>query len=198
MIRHGDADPVGGRREIVAGIEQPVAALLPVTNGPSIRWPSQSRSLESTIVFSPISERPSSAIRWARIGVLIASRIAGGEAELDQRARLTRDQLASAASISGCIRKKRTIGRCKLAQARWPRRRRRCGGRVRSRIAARSVRMLAQQHRKRPWPNAVRVVLPEQIRARPHRRTDGHRSLRRSSAAWLGRGRTRSYPAACR
>jgi hypothetical protein len=54
-------------------------------------------------------------MRCPRIGVVIASRIASASPKSISVA-CTCAQLASAASISGCIRKKRTIGRWALAQ----------------------------------------------------------------------------------
>ena len=102
-------------------------------------------------------------MRWARIGVVMASRIAGVESELDQGlAHL--DQLASAASINGCMRKKRTIGRWTFAKgtiaaAKAAVRR----SALRSEQLVDQIGVLAQQHRQGARPDAVRVVFPEQI-----------------------------------
>ena len=83
--------------------------------------------------------------------------------EFDERLR-TRVQLASAASINGCIRKKRTIGRCRFAQGTIAAAK--AAVRRSASLSNRSVDQLgmpAQQHRQRARPDAVAVVLPEQI-----------------------------------
>ena len=71
-------------------------------------------------------------------------------------------QLSSAASMIGCIRKNRVIGRCRFAK----------GTIAAAKAAVPVVRfrreelgdelgMFPQQHRERPGPNAVRILFPE-------------------------------------
>ena len=65
MVGDGDADAVGGGREIVAGVEQPVAALLAGHPGPFDQMALPVEIVGEHDVGSPTSDSPSAARRWA-------------------------------------------------------------------------------------------------------------------------------------
>ena len=97
--------------------------------GPRSDGPPNPGRWRARCVSSPISERPSSAMRWARIGVVIASRIVAGEPEFDQgRADLRPNWRAPPRSAAASGRSGPSAA-ARWPRARSPRRKRRCGGR---------------------------------------------------------------------
>ena len=115
MVGDGDADAVSGRAEIIAGIEQPVAALLAGHPGPldQMAFPVEIVGEHQPVLADQL------AFRGQALGVDRRAH------RVEDRRRLrairastafTCAQLSSTASISGCIRKKRSIGRRLFAQ----------------------------------------------------------------------------------
>ena len=117
MVGDRDADPVGGRREVVAGVEQPVAAFLV---GDERAFDQMALPIEVVAAARSGLRRPANARRrrsaargsaWSSLRRMVLACRPNSASDGSHCV-----QLASAASISGCITKKRTIGRCALAQ----------------------------------------------------------------------------------
>ena len=163
MVGDRDSDPIGGRTEIVTGVEEPVSPVLSRAEGPldQMAFPVEvvgQHDCQFADQRPPVVGNP---LRPHRGRHRVDDRL--GEAIVDQRL-LHPLPVPVAASMIPFIRKKRSIGRPRIG----PRNDRRREGRAELVLLAveqllDQLRMLAQKHRQRARPDAVAVVLPEQI-----------------------------------
>ena len=191
MVGDRDADAVGGRREVVAGVEQPIAAVLPGDERAfdQMAFPVEVVGEHDAVLADQrapvVGEAAARGSAWTSPRGSPPARPHSTSAALDLRASWRAPPRSAAAS-----RRSAPSAAAGWPRPRSPRRRRPCGGPPRLRRADRSARDGCAE----AWPaGAARCCWCRPSRRdrgrRPRRRRCANRSLRRSSAAWPDRSR---------